>query len=83
MKKQWGKCVRQRENEERMGWNRRWGRTARGGKVVREYLPRVETLTDGPGSLSNSPRRDSNRSSYTQSCTTHTHTEEETGKGPG
>lgn len=43
------------------------GGNAIGGKVALEHLPMVETLTDGLGSLSNSPRRDSSRSSYTQS----------------
>lgn len=41
-------------------------------------LPAVETLTDGLGSLSKSPRRDRSRSSYTQSWDQHPHTHKHT-----
>ncbi len=70
------KILRKRKKQtKRGGWvETKGGAKCEGGKVASEHLPMVETLTDGLGSLSNSPRRESSRSSYTQSWDQHPHT---------
>lgn len=64
-----------------MDWKRGRGGNVEGGKVALKHLPMVETLTDGLGSLSNSPRRDSSRSSYKQSWHQHPRTHAHTNSG--
>lgn len=67
-----------RRPREECGLKQRVGCECEGGKVALEHLPMVETLTDGLGSLSKSPRRDSSRSSYTQSWNRHPQTHKHT-----